>query len=433
MLKLQTIQKIAILVGLSISLVACRASEEDFSATAEGGAGAGSTVTVMGIIIGEQQKKLEKALAPFEQETGIDVIYEGTDAFATLLPIRVDAGNPPDIAMFAQPGLLTDLAREGQLVPLETFMDIEKFSEAYSQDWIDMATIDGTLYGIWYRALLKSMVWYSPAAFESRGYEIPKTWDELLALTAQIVADGGVPWCLGMESGDATGWVGTDWVENIMLRIAGSSGYDQWITNEIPFDHPSVKAAFEKFGEIVLNPNYVVGGTVGVISTPFGDSPLLLFDDPPGCYLHVQSSIITSFFPGDIVVGEDVDFFPLPGIQAEFGLPILVSGDIFAVLNNTSEARALMEYLATPKPHEIWASLGGYLSPHNQVNLDAYIDEVAKRQAETILDAETVRFDGSDMMPGTVGTGTFWTGVTDYVGGADLDAVLSDIQASWPK
>ena len=390
------------------------------------------TVTILGVIIGEQQEKLEKALAPFEEETGIDIVYEGTDAFATLLPIRVESGNPPDIAMFPQPGLMTDFAKEGKLLSLESFMDKAKLEEAYSDDWLKLATVDDQIYGVWYRASVKSLVWYNPEAFKEAGYQIPETWDEMIALSNKIVAEGKVPWCLGMESGDATGWVGTDWVEDIMLRTAGGEVYDQWVTHEIAFNDAQVKNAVEKFGEIALNENYVVGGKVGVISTPFGDSPNPLFDKPAGCYLHRQANFIASFFPENVELGKDVDIFPLPPIKAELGQPVLVAGDVFAMFNDTPEARKLMEYLATKKPHEIWASLGGYISPHKQVGLEVYADEITKRQAEILLNADLVRFDGSDMMPGAVGTGTFWSGMVDYVGGTDVDTVLENIEASWP-
>ncbi|MBE7383090.1 MAG: carbohydrate ABC transporter substrate-binding protein [Leptolyngbya sp. SIO1E4] len=415
------------IAGLTWAIAACNGQSGN---NAENGAGGTGTVTVLGVVAGEQQEKLEEALAPFEAETGIDVVYEGTDAFATLLPVRVDSGNAPDIAMFPQPGLMRDFGEEGSLVPISEFMDVQA---AYSQDWLDLATVNDELYGVWYRVSVKSLVWYSPEAFTAAGYEVPTTWDELMALTDQIVQDGGTPWCLGMESGDATGWVGTDWVEDIMLRTAGPEVYDQWITHEIPFNDDRVKAAFEQFGEIALNSDYVVGGPVGVLSTPFGDSPNPLFEASPGCYLHRQANFIASFFPETVEVGTDVSIFPLPGINPEHGTPVLVAGDVFAMFNDTPEARALMEYLATPEPHEIWAGLGGFISPHQQVSLDAYINDITRQQAEILLNADVIRFDGSDMMPGAVGTGTFWTGITSYVGGTDVDTVLSDIENSWPS
>ncbi|TVP67035.1 MAG: carbohydrate ABC transporter substrate-binding protein [Leptolyngbya sp. LCM1.Bin17] len=417
-------------LGLSLSLLsACNGNQTQTDPDASGP----GTVTILGVVVGEQQDRLAAALAPFEAETGITVIYEGTDAFATLLPVRVESGDAPDIAMFPQPGLMADFADAGQLVPVDAALDPEDLAAAYSQDWLDLATIDDELYGVWLRASVKSLVWYNPQEFEAAGYSIPTTWDQMIALSDQIVADGNTPWCLGMESGDATGWVGTDWVEDIMLRTAGPEVYDQWITNDIPFDSEPVRNAFERFGEIVLNPDYISGGTVGAISTPFGDSIRGLFTDPPRCYLHRQANFIASFLPETVVPGETVAVFPLPGINPEFGTPVLVAGDVFAMFNDTPEARALMAYLATPEPHEIWASLGGFISPHEAVGLEVYPDQVTRQQAEILADAEIVRFDASDMMPGVVGTGTFWSGIVDYVGGQDLDRVLANIEDSWPN
>lgn len=415
----------AALISLTL-LVGCQSANEESDSTKK-------QVTILGVIIGEQQRKLEQALAPFTEQTGIEIVYEGTDTFATTLPIRVDSGNPPDLAMFPQPGLMADFAREGKLIPLNNFMTPEQLQSAYADSWLELGSVDDTLYGVWYRASVKSLVWYNPKVFEENGYEIPQTWSEMIALSDRLVAEGKTPWCLGMESGDATGWVGTDWVEDIMLRTAGASTYDRWLEHEIPFTDNSVKNAFTTFGEIARNEKYVYGGMVGVLSTPFGDSIQGLFGDNPSCYLHRQANFIASFLPEDINTAEDVAIFPLPPINAEYGLPILVAGDVFAMFNDTPEARQLMEYLASEVPHEIAAGLGGYISPRQNIDLEFYPDRLTQQQAQILADAEVIRFDGSDMMPGAVGTGTFWSGMVDYVGGMDVDTVLQNIESSWPE
>ncbi|MEM9164592.1 MAG: ABC transporter substrate-binding protein, partial [Cyanobacteria bacterium P01_F01_bin.4] len=319
------------------------------------------TVTILGSLTGVGQDIIEEAVAPFTEETGIEVIYEGTDAFATVLPIRVEGGDKPDIALFPQPGLMADLANEGALVPLDEFIAPDTL--AYAPGWIELGSVEDELYGIWMRADPKSLVWYNPQAFEAAGYEIPQTWTALIALSDQIVADGKTPWCLGMESGDATGWVGTDWIENILLSTAGTEVYDQWVAHEIPFNAPPVKQAAETFGEIALNPDYVVGGATGIVSIPFGDSPAPLFDDPPGCYLHRQASFITDFLPEGLTPGENVSVFLLPSVNPDIDTPLLTGGIVFGQLNDTPAARALMAYLASTTPHEIWAARG-YISPH---------------------------------------------------------------------
>lgn len=385
-------------------------------------------VVILGSLTGVGQEIVEEALAPLAASGEIEIVYEGTDAFATVLPIRVEGGDPPDIALFPQPGLMADLARAGEMVPLD--IDPTILAQAYATDWIELGTVESELYGVWMRADPKSLVWYSPRAFEQAGYSIPTTWDELMALTDQMVSAGQTPWCLGMESGDASGWVGTDWLEDILLRTAGPAVYDQWVAHEIPFNAPPVQQALEQFGDIVRNPDYVYGGTTGVISIPFGDSPTPLFNEPPGCYLHRQASFIADFLPETVVPGEDVSVFLLPGTTAE--PPLLTGGLVFGLLKDTPAGREVMDYLATAEPHAIWASRG-YISPHQGVDLSAYPNDLVRQQAEILRQVSVIRFDGSDLMPATVGTGTFWTGMLDYVGGTTEADVLEAIEKSWPE
>ena len=388
-----------------------------------------NTLVILGSLTGVGQEIVEEAFAPFTAETGIQVVYEGTDAFATVLPIRVEGGDLPDLAIFPQPGLMADLAREGVLIPLNDVVDLETLTAAFGPDWVNLGTVDEQVYGLWMRSDPKSLVWYNPDAFDAAGYEIPASWNELMALTEKIADEGKTPWCFGMESGEASGWVGTDWVEDILLRTAGPDIYDQWVTHEIPFNSPPVKEAMELFGEIVRNERYVRGGVVGAISTPFGDAPAPMFEQPPGCYLHRQASFITDFLPDTVEPGRDTQVFLLPGDGPT--APLLTGGLVFALTNDTPAAQAAIQYLTTVTPHQSWAARG-YISPHQDVDFAIYPNDGVRQMAEVLAQAETIRFDGSDLMPAAVGTGTFWTEMVNYVSGADADAVLSTIEASWP-
>ena len=426
---LPIISKFSLLSTLSLSLgllIACQSATEESDINQQ-------QVTILGVIIGEQQKKLEQALAPFTEQTGIEIVYEGTDTFARTLAIRVDSGKPPDLAMFPRPGLMADFAREGKLIPLKNFMSLEQLQSAYTDFWLELGSVDETLYGVWYRASVKSLVWYNPKVFEKNGYEIPKNWVEMLNLSDRLVLEGKTPWCLGMESGDSTGWVGTDWVEDIMLRTVGAENYDRWIRNEIPFTDDSVGNAFKAFGIIALNEEYVSGGKKGVLRTPVEDSIQGLFGENPHCYLHRQGNFIASVLPEAVNTAEDVAIFPFPSLNPDYGTPILVAGDVFAMFNDTPEARKLMEYLASEVPHKIAAGLGGYLSPRKNIPLALYPDKLTQQQAQILANAEVIRFDGSALMPGAVGTGTFQSGMVDFVAGKDLDKVLQRIENSWTE
>ncbi|WP_017712192.1 ABC transporter substrate-binding protein [Prochlorothrix hollandica] len=391
------------------------------------------TITVLGSLTGNGADQLEEVFRDFETSSGIDVIYEGTEAFATILPLRVEAGDVPQIAIFPQPGLMKNLVRSGHMVSLDQVLQAGTLEDAFGEQWLELGSVDDRPYGLWLRANVKSLVWYSPRQFAAQGYTVPTTWAEMTALGETMVAAGQVPWCVGIEGGDASGWPATDWIEDIMLRTAGPAVYDQWVNHDIPFTDPTVQRALDYFGAIVRNPQWVLGGSVGVISTSFQDAINPLFTDPPGCYLHRQASFVQSFFPEDLDLTTDVAFFPLPPIDPAQGTPLLVGGIALGMLQDTPEARSLMAYFATVKPHEAWVNFGGYLSPHRQVSLDLYPDDLSRQQAALLQEATVIRFDGSDLMPSEVGTGTFWSGMVDYVSGSDRDRVLADIEASWPQ
>ena len=392
-----------------------------------------AAVTIMSVWPEEEAEAFRASLKPFTDETGIKVSVEGSGDFETLIIVRTEAGDPPDMAIFPQPGLMADFARQGNLADQGQILDLNTLGESYSDAWTELATVDGTLYGLPYRVQTKSLVFYSPQKWEEYGYEVPENWDELTALMDEMVANGHTPWCIPLENSGATGWVATDWVEEIVLRTSGPEVYDKWVSHEIKFSDPEIKAAVEKMGEIWLNPDYVLGGTTGILTTWIGEVGALFDDAETGCMMHRQAGWISAFFPEDIDPETESAFFYFPSIYEAQRRPVLGAGDIVASFNTGPEVRGLMEYLATAQAAEAWIKdYTGFLSPNSQVPMDWYQNDIERGQAEILQNATTLRFDASDLMPGQVGAGSFWTGMVDYVGGADLDTVLSEIDASWP-
>ena len=243
-----------------------------------------------------------------------------------------------------QPGTVQQQADAGNIVSLEDLgIDVGALEEAYGEYLFSLVEVDGEHYGIPTNVNLKSMVWYPKDDFDAAGYQVPTTWDEMLALSDQIVADGGTPWCVGFESGGATGWPATDWMEDIMLRTAGVDTYDQWVTHEIPFNDPAVAAAAEEFGNIMFTDGYVLGGAADTPSISFGSAPLPMFEDPPGCWLHRQATFIIGAapFPEDAEAGVDYDWFPLPPIDQE---GTLYAGE-FAVVGTAGARPEVVDFL----------------------------------------------------------------------------------------
>ncbi|MAU09172.1 MAG: alpha-glucoside ABC transporter substrate-binding protein [Anaerolineaceae bacterium] len=400
----------------------------------------GETVTISGPWLTADQESFENVFAYFEAATGADIVYAGSDSFEQQIVIDLEAGSPPNIAAFPQPGLATNMAERGFLIPLGD--DMEQWvldNYAAGESWVDLGTYadengEDQFYGFFYNVNLKSIVWYSPDNFTDAGYEVPTTMEDLIALSEQMVADGETPWCIGLGSGDATGWPATDWVEDIMLRTQPPEVYDAWVTNELPFTAPEVINALETFGMFAKNDEWVNGGAASVASTDFRDAPAGLFTVPPECYMHRQASFISGFFPEDVEVGVDADFFYFPGFaesDMDLGSPVLGGGTLLAMTDDTEATRAFFDFLTLPLAHEIWMAQVGFLTPHSGVNLDTYADSTLRGQGEILLGATTFRFDGSDLMPGAIGQGAFWTGMVDFVSGASAEEVAQQIQDAW--
>jgi len=399
----------------------------------------GKVVKMSGPFTDQDAVMFEESIKAFETATGITIQYEGSKEFEASINIRLEGGDRPDIVDFPQPGLLAVAAKKGFVIDATTVINPDWIKTNYSQAWQNLAMLpdkDGKsmVAGIWARANGKSFVFYPKKAFDAAGYKVPTTWDEMMALTEQIANDGDTPWCIGIESGAATGWTMTDWIEDVLLRVAPPEAYDNWVKGVLKFDSPEVNLALDYIEKIWFNDKFVYGGRKAITTISFGDAPKPMFENPPKCWFNRQGNFVTTFFPKEAVAGVDFDFFYLPPINPAYGKPVLGAGDIYAMFNDRPEVRAVFQYFSTGESLKGWVENGGAIAVHNDASLDWYKDPVTRGVAETIRNATTFRFDGSDMMPGAVGAGTFWKYMTDYVSGSiTRQEALKAIDASWPK
>ncbi len=401
----------------------------------------GKTVTVYASIVAPEEQTHVDSFKPFEECTGATIDYEGSREFEAQLPVKIEAGSPPDIAYIPQPGLLSTLVDRfpDAVKPVGDAAEanVEKY---YNEAWKGYGTVGDEYYAVPVGANAKSFVWYSPTMMNDGGYEIPTTLDELMELTDKIVADNPdvKPWCAGIESGAGTGWTATDWLEDMMLRTVTPEEYDKWVNHEMPFNDPKVVEALDMAGAILKNEKYVNGGYGGVqtiATTPFGDAGLPILEGQ--CFLHRQASFYQANWPEGTTVAEDGDVFAfyLPGKDAETK-PLLGGGEFATAFSDREEVQAFQAYLTSPEwsNAKAKASTAGWLSANKELdpaNLKSPIDQLA---FELLTDDATVfRFDGSDLMPGAVGAGSFWTGMTDWIAlDKSSKEVLDTIEASWP-
>lgn len=394
-------------------------------------------VTILGAFGGDEQKRFEESMAEFEKESGIEIEYTADSDFTTTIKTKVNSGDAPDIGLFPQPGGLLELAAQGKVQPIDTYLDYDALDKSLIPGFLESARLNGRVYGAPMRMAVKSIVWYPKKAWDKAGYPKEfKTYQDLIAFSKDLIAKGETPWCMGWESDAATGWVGTDWVEEMVLRIGGPDVYDQWLYHEIPFNDEVVIESLDAYGEIAKGNGMVLGGTKGIVNTPFGEAFLPAFNDPPKCWMERQGNFATGFYPPDILKDLDanVGIFVFPPYEGGYdGQPILGGGDIAASFNgNDKDVAEVMKFLTSDQFGGPWAQAGGWLSPHATFDMNNYPNDITKQIAEMASNADVFRYDGSDVMPKEVGSGTFWTEMVKWVNGDSSKETADAIEKSWP-
>jgi alpha-glucoside transport system substrate-binding protein len=404
----------------------------------------GTTVDINSSIRDVGATQGQTSFEQFTKCTGIKVVWDGSGDFESQLPVRVQGGNAPDIALIPQPGLLQTMVNKYKAVKIPAQSVIDQSKANYSQDWLNYGTVNGQFYAPPNGANVKSFVWYSPKMFKDNGWTVPTTWAEMLTLSDTVAAKGIKPWCAGFESGTATGWSGTDWVEDSMLRTGTPENYDAWVNHKIPFNDPSVIKAFDLAGNILKNDKYVNGGYGGVktiASTSFqsGGFPILTGK----CAMHRQASFYGGQFAKGTTIGPDgqVFAFYLPAVDPAAGKPVLGGGEFVAAFNDKPETTAVQLYMGSAEYVNRKGKIGDWLSPNKQQKQENMVvastgqpDPILQLSGQILQDPKAVfRFDGSDAMPSAVGAGTFWKGMVKWINGQDTKTTVDDIESSWPK
>jgi alpha-glucoside transport system substrate-binding protein len=438
----------AMLVGLSLVAAACGGDDDgdtaeapaDEPAAAEEAPAEGKTeILVTGPERSEEQAgALQEVLGAWGEANGVEVTYLGSADWEAEINTQVEGGNPPDISIFPQPGKLADFARAGYVVPVADFALAEN---DWSDAWNVFGVVDGVTYGVPVKSDMKSLVWYKPATFAEAGYEVPTTFADFLTLVDTMANDGSgtKPLCVGIESGQATGWTYTDWVEEMVLRQHGAEVYDGWVSHEIPFSDPRIMESMQAVVDLWTEDNvYAASGTIA--ATAFGDNGIPLVEGD--CYMHRQASFFSGFIPEGTVFGpEGVDVFYFPDINGD--APVLGAGTLAAAFNADPNVHALLGYMASAEYAEARQqaqqalkggspALSGFLSAAQGQDLSVY-EPLEQSILNALASAGIVRFDASDLMPADVGAGTFWTEGTSLVNGdITVAEAAAAIDASWP-
>jgi alpha-glucoside transport system substrate-binding protein len=395
----------------------------------------GKKVTIYASIISPESDHLMKSWSAFEKCTGVTIQYAGANDFEAQLPVRVAGGNAPDLAMIPQPGLLATMVKTGKAVEAPAQV-LKNVTDNWAPVWKAYATVNGKFYGAPLSANFKSLVWYSPSAFKAKGWTVPTTWADLMALSQKIADTKETPWCGGIGSGAGTGWPATDWLEELVLRDQGPDVYDKWISHQVKFDSPEIKSAMTLLDNWMRKPGWVFGGSKTVATTTFQNAGVPMLSGK--CAMLQQANFYEAQWPKGTKIGPDGDIFAfyMPVVNDKFGVPVEGGGEFLTAFSNRPEVQAVQTYLST----SAWASsrikvATGWLSANKSVDPALYTDPIDQLSAKYLTDPKaTFRFDASDLMPSAVGAGAEWKQFTAYFGeNKSVDAVLKAIDSAWPQ
>ncbi|PJN21523.1 ABC transporter substrate-binding protein [Kitasatospora sp. CB02891] len=398
----------------------------------------GTKVSMYASILAPESDSLEKSWADFSSCTGIKIVYEGSNDFESQLPVRVAGGNAPDLAIIPQPGLLAQMVKSGKVVkPPQQTVDQEN---KWSPIWKTYGSVNGTFYAAPMSANMKSLVWYSPKAFKAAGYEVPKTWADLMALSDKIAKAGAMkPWCGGIGSGTATGWPATDWLEEVVLGSYGGDVYDQWVSHKVKFSDEKITTAMKTVADWMQNPAWVnagFGDVKSIATTTFQDAGTPILQNK--CGMLQQASFYRAQWPKGTDIGPDGDIFAfrLPAVNPQVTSPVEGGGEFAAAFSDRPEVQAVQNYLSSSD----WASSRvkvspGWVSANQGVDKSLYTDPIDKLSADALTDpAATFRFDASDLMPAAIGAGAEWKALTAWFAeGQSIQKTAADIDAAWPQ
>ncbi|HEY5638791.1 MAG TPA: extracellular solute-binding protein [Dehalococcoidia bacterium] len=438
---------LVLLAALAVAFAACGDDDdgEDTDTPAPTGDGSPTeapdigSVDVIGLWGAEEEDNLRDLVAPWETATGGTLNYTGTRDDVELVRTRVEGNNPPDVYFPASLGFFKELQAAGDLTPFSECanLDMAALEAAYGAS-LDDFTVDGEVYGFLFKSGMKGTIWYNPKAFAANNYEVPETFDELITLSDQMVADGNTPWSVAEFANGGTGFPGSDFIQQFLIKESGLDVYDQVASGDIPYSDDRVKAAWEKYGQIVLTDGYAVGGATGTLATTFSAGSLPLFEDPPGAFMHYMGAFNSGFitdtslgFPDGLVAGEDFDFFSFPTIDAANAGTVTGDGNIAVIFNADDTTCSFLEHVSTAAAQEIWVAAGGFLTVNKNVSLDAYPNDLDRRIAGVLSSPDSAfRFDLDDAMPSAAQTAVF-AGVQEYLSGTSLDDVLAEIEAAF--
>ena len=377
-------------------------------------------VTIYGPYFGFEEQYFQKELDLISEEMNITIKYYPNVDVETYIVDNEGEDNSPDIAIMPNPQGVTNLGERSLVLPIEKHFSSSYLESIYPQHLIDINTslLTNINYGAWLRLFPNSLIWYNVDKYEAIGSPEISSYEELLKITKSIANEGKEPWCLDRASGVATGWIPSNWIEDILLTRYGPEVYDDWWTLEIKASSDEMLSVFKDVGDLIFSENFVFGGNKRIIQKEFRNLPKVLMDPSTPCIFIWGGHYSTIYFPDQYSYKNDYDFFLFPPIN--YKNSVVGIGDSLVVLNDDPVVWAVMEKLLHKNFGIYWMNQedSTFIPANINSNIENIKNPLTKKESIIIREAQSknlFKFDASELMSRPIGADYLWSMLRRYI------------------
>ena len=366
-----------------------------------------------------QIEYFEEELALISKELNIKISYVPVSDIETQI-IKEENSYGFDLAIIPNPQGVVNLGERGYLYPVTVAIDNEVIDKNYSQHLQEITTSnkDQQNYGVFFRLIPSSLIWYDVEKFNELGAPKFQNFNDIVNFTEKNLTNNSPLWCMDIESGATTGWLATNWLEDVILHEYGSSVYDDWSNQEIQSQNNQITLSILKIGKLIFMENAVFGGNEKIISREFTNNYRNLLDDEISCVFTWSGHFASLYFSSDKVYGSDFDFFKFPSSNNKNAMVGL--GDSIVILNTSNKAIDVFKSLTDNGFGQNWISKKDsmFISANKNSDIENVNNKMLLKETTLIrnaLDDNLFRYDASELMERRIGADHLLSAMRNYI------------------
>ena len=330
-----------------------------------------------------------------------------------------------DLAIIPNPQGVVNLGERGYLYPISIALEKEIIENNYSRHLQEITTsdLDGETYGVLFRLIPNSLIWYDVEKYNQLGSPEFESFQDMVSFTEANVYEDSPLWCMDIESGASTGWIATNWLEDIILHEQGPSVYDEWFQQEISPQDEKIKQSISNIGELIFIKDAIYGGKERIINKEFRNNFRNLVDSNNKCVFSWSGHFASMYFPDDKNYGSDYDFFKFPSTENKNAMVGI--GDSLVILSSKSDSINVFNSLTSNSFGQDWISQqdGMFISGNKNSNINKINSPMLLKETLLVrnaLNEDLFRYDASELMERRIGADYLLLALREYISYGNL-------------